>query len=121
MDGVFDVAHLRVGMRNRGTNRIAAAAEEGVAVPLTTLAAFAAAHGLTRIDALKIDVEGHETAILSHFLARAPESLRPRLLVCETLGSDADAAPLHRALREAGYAPLLRGRMNTVFELRPAG
>ncbi len=115
------VARLRVGTRNRGTNRIAAQTEEGVEVPLTTLAAFAAANGLARIDALKIDVEGHEAPILSHFFAHAPVSLRPRLLICETLGPDAGADPLHRALREAGYAPLLRGRMNTVFELRPGG
>lgn len=51
---------------NTGTNRIVGG-HQGVAkarISLTTLDAFVAAEGLSRVDAIKVDVEGHEYQVL---------------------------------------------------------
>lgn len=72
------------GKGNRGENMISAepVGVEVDAIPLETAVTEA---GLTTIDALKIDIEGHEPQVLGAFFARAPESLWPALIIMETL------------------------------------
>lgn len=109
-------ARLLIGAKNRGTNRLQTGASDGVSVEMMPLADFVARHGLARIDAMKIDVEGHEDKILGHFFAHAPPALHPRLLICETLDKGHGDDPLRNLIERAGYHPLARGRMNTVFQ-----
>ena len=68
---------------------------------------------------MKIDVEGHEAKILGHFFAHAPRSAHPRLLICETLNPGYGDDPLRNLIEQAGYRPIARGRMNTVYQLEP--
>jgi FkbM family methyltransferase len=66
---------------NLGESRFDAAGEIEVAVePLLDIVS---ALGVTRIDALKIDVEGYEDAALMPFFETAPKSLWPQRLVLE--------------------------------------
>jgi FkbM family methyltransferase len=108
-------ASLAIGSKNRGTNRLGTDGGNTISVPVTTLVDFVSSHGIDRIDAMKIDVEGHEQAILGHFFQHAPRALFPRLLVCETL--DKGPSPLRELIGSAGYRAMARGRMNTVFRL----
>lgn len=108
-------AALTIGSKNRGTNRLGADGGEAVTVPVTTLAAFVSEQGIERIDAMKIDVEGHEQAILGHFFRHANRGAFPGVLVCETL--EKGKSPLRQLLESVGYRQLARGRMNTVFRL----
>jgi FkbM family methyltransferase len=111
------VARLKIGEKNRGTNRLGTQAEEGVEVEMISLNEFVRRRGITSIDAMKIDVEGHETTILGHFFTHAPRSVFPRLLICETLDSMQNVDPLRMLIENAGYRLVARGRMNTVFRL----
>ena len=54
--------HLALHPGDTGQSRLAAA---GIPVTLRTLDALAAEHGLDRIDLVKVDVEGHEAAVLA--------------------------------------------------------
>jgi len=110
------VSRLKIGERNRGTNRLDSDAEEGVEVEMMSLSEFVAQKNISSIDAMKIDVEGHETTILGHFFAHAPRTVFPRLLICETLDSSHND-PLRTLIENAGYRLVARGRMNTVFQL----
>ena len=103
------VGHARFAFasaENRGTGHLASAGEAGDEVALTTLDAFVDEHGVTRLDALKLDVEGAECRVLSG----ARETLRrfrPAMLVelnppCLERAGSSEAALLG-ALSDLGY------------------
>lgn len=132
---------LHLDAANRGQNRLLPAGEEGsgsdeepggaggsravgeargirLAVPLRSLPRIAADEGLSRIDALKIDIEGMEHRVLRHFFDHAPETLWPRLLITEHHGTP-DHVALQGLLAELGYGTLLQTGLNRVLERIP--
>ena len=108
---------------NRGTGRILD--DGGQRVPAITLDAFVTEHGITRLDAMKIDVEGAEVRVL----AGGRETLKkfqPAILIelnpkrLEMLG--ASEAALLAALRDLGYEIHHVGKRGlTPFTGIPAG
>jgi len=78
---------FKVNRRNVGDSSIlfdqTTPREELIEVPSESLIDLVAKNGLTRIDAIKIDVEGAEDVILFPFFAGAPEALWPTLLLVE--------------------------------------
>lgn len=87
-----------------------------IAVPCLPLADILDRHGITRVDALKIDIEGAEDRALVPFFNAAPPALFPRLLILED-SRGSWRLPLPAALEKAGYALLKRTRMNLVWQL----
>ncbi|MGW1340977.1 FkbM family methyltransferase [Kribbella sp. NPDC002412] len=72
-------------------------------VPVVRLDDWAREHGLDRLDVVKVDIEGGETAALAgatHTLTR----LRPRAVLVEDKRPEASAR-LHAVLSELGYQP----------------
>jgi len=59
-----------------------------IRVPAQTLLRILGDAGITRVDALKIDVEGFEDRVLTGFFANAPQTLWPRAIVIEHLSRD---------------------------------
>lgn len=109
---------LVAGDGNAGENRIVAdrAADGSAArVRMTTLPAFLDDRKIDRIDALKIDVEGHEVAVLKPLFDHRPEAVWPRLIVCE-VPRDCDCE-IHRLLISQGYELTERGRLNGLYRL----
>ena len=90
--------------------------DRSVFVRVRTFDRWMESAALTRIDLLKIDVEGAETQVLSG-MARTFTHVRPRRIICETpMGSDAVAM-----LRAHGYSPSMLdeipdGIPNLLFE-----
>jgi FkbM family methyltransferase len=102
------VTNFRTDTRNRGESRAAASGEQQVRVrPLSAIIDEA---GAPRIDAMKIDIEGGETAALQGLFAGPGERYRPSYIIMEL--SHADASAL--LLRE-GYREILRTARNGVF------
>jgi FkbM family methyltransferase len=67
---------VRAGRRVRGHR-------EQITVPACTLHGLVTEHAFERIDALKLDIEGAEGRALRPFLATAPQTLWPRLILLE--------------------------------------
>jgi len=88
---------------------------EGREVPLKALAGLVAASRLVRIDAMKIDVEGHEDKVLPPFLATAPQSLWPRLVVIEHLARDRWRPDVISDAEARGYKVLFTTPNNTAL------
>ncbi|MCB2134849.1 MAG: FkbM family methyltransferase [Rhodobacteraceae bacterium] len=85
-------------------------------VPMRPLAAILAEHGVTRIDALKIDIEGFEDAALAPFLQTAPETMLPKRIVLERGGPDGgDYVGCVAAFSARGYELAGRTRSNSLY------
>ncbi|GJD43625.1 hypothetical protein AFCDBAGC_1477 [Methylobacterium cerastii] len=109
---------LFVDPRNRGESslKIVGTNESAqIKVPAVTLMDLVRTEGLTRIDAIKLDVEGAEDLILEPFLREAPPALLPKLLVIED-GVDQWQIDLPKLLEGHGYRETGRTRLNRMFE-----
>jgi len=76
--------HLGGGDINRGEAKLSAQSDTTETVVIDTLPRIARTLGLTRIDAMKVDIEGHDLKALTTFFEDASEKLHPSLLILET-------------------------------------
>jgi hypothetical protein len=81
-------------------SRHAVLAGAGATIPVVTIDAYLAAHGLPRADVLKLDVEGHELAALRG----ATAALRDGRVGAVTIEAMLDGGPAMRLLEELGFA-----------------
>jgi FkbM family methyltransferase len=112
-------AKLSTGGTNRGEGRLS---DHGQAVEVVTLGALCERLTVTRIDAMKLDIEGHDTRALTHFLTHSPEPVHPNIFIIER-GSDkalGNEQSHHSALVELAKSKdyLLRDvtPLNAIFE-----
>ena len=84
-------------------------------VPSRSLLSLLRAQGLSRVDAMKLDVTGAEDIILAAFLREAPQSLWPRVIIMEN-------TPQHwqedcvEMLKAHGWRMVQETRMNVFME-----
>lgn len=104
-------ARFAVNAASRGMSRLADSGE--TEVEARTLARIVQECGFSRIDAMKLDIEGAEAAALAPYLADAATP-RPAIVILETshAGHDGGGAAL---LAAAGYRAVLETRLNSVF------
>lgn len=110
-------AVLHVNRRQRGQNTLEAARAAGgtddrVAhtVEVDTLLNRLQQQDVRHVDALKIDIEGHEEPVLRHFFDHAPRSLWPRAILAEYTHDTHDA--VQTLLASAGYRVALETALN---------
>jgi FkbM family methyltransferase len=102
------VTQFRINTRNRGESRASAIGETQVRVrPLSAIIHEAR---VPRIDAMKLDIEGGESAALRGLFAAPDERYRPFLIIMELSHADASAV-----LVREGYREILRTARNGVF------
>jgi FkbM family methyltransferase len=104
--------------RNRGESsvKVMKSSQSGaVRVPTKTLLDLIGEEGFTRIDAIKIDVEGAEDLILEPFFRDAPLSLYPSLIFLEN-GHAQWQIDLPKLLEEKGYQLVLTTHLNLVYK-----
>ena len=114
--------NLFINDRNIGSSSLNAETEVGsrkraIEVPTRTLLSLVQEERLTRIDAIKIDVEGVEDRILGPFFTTAPSALWPPLLLLED-NRGAWKSDLLALLRQSGYAIVLETGGNIVMRRR---
>jgi FkbM family methyltransferase len=109
---------LFIDARNRGESSVKIVSPtEGnsIRVPAVTLLDLLRQEGFSRVDAIKLDVEGAEDLILDPFFRDAPESLYPALLIMED-GRGAWQMDLPAVLEARGYKVRMQTRLNLVYE-----
>jgi FkbM family methyltransferase len=104
---------------NLGASHIvtSAATANAVKVPALRLQRILHEAGASKVDALKIDVEGFEDRVLIGFFADAPQALWPRAVVIEHLSRDEWQQDCIADMIARGYRETGRNRSNT-FLLR---
>lgn len=104
---------LSDGGGNRGEARLS---NHGEAVTAMTLMELCTQTKLPQIDALKLDIEGVDFAVLKQFFQHAPARLHPKLMILEL---DAESErPLIELTQAHNYLIITRTRMNLVVRKR---
>jgi FkbM family methyltransferase len=86
-----------------------------IRVPALTLQRILGDAGITKVDALKIDVEGFEDRVLTGFFAQAPQTLWPRAVVIEHLSRKEWQQDCIDDMISRGYREERRTRSNTLL------
>lgn len=101
-----------VDRKSRGLSRIDPNGE--LRVIARSLSAILVDAKFDRIDAMKVDIEGHEFETLSVFFRDAPRALHPALIILETSHASEDNSA-EALLRRLGYRVRLNTRRNAVL------
>jgi FkbM family methyltransferase len=109
---------LSVGSSNEGGASMATkeGGEDSVDVAVRPLLDMIEEAGLSRIDALKIDIEGFEDQALIPFFKTSPRNLWPRLLILER-GDKDWRDDLMWTLTASGYSVRFQTKRNYVLEI----
>jgi len=108
------IGYLSGGERNRGETRLSERSDKSEEVVIDTLPRVARTLGLTYIDAMKMDIEGHDFKALTTFFEDAPIRLHPKLIIAEVGSSP--TSPLIELCKANGYSEITRTPLNAVFE-----
>jgi FkbM family methyltransferase len=111
---------LFLDAHNRGESsvKIVGSVQSGsVRVPAVALLDLLREEGFTKVDAIKLDVEGAEDLILDPFFRDAPAELYPALFLIED-GRGQWQIDLPKLLESKGYTLTRQTRLNLVFERR---
>lgn len=110
--------YLGAGEGNLGESRLVAAisGQDSETVVIDTLARICRTQGLAMIDAMKVDIEGHDLRAMTAFFDDTPERLHPQILILET-GKTANH-PLVSLCEAQDYAVKTRTGLNTILEKR---
>ena len=106
--------------RNKGESSVkivGSGQAKAIPVPAVTLLDLLNTEGFTKLDAIKLDVEGAEDIILGPFFRDAPISLHPSLLLLED-GRGQWQIDLPKLIEENGYELLVQTRRNLVYRKR---
>jgi FkbM family methyltransferase len=102
---------------NLGASHIVAgeAARDAIRVPSWRLQRILDEAGVSKVDALKIDVEGFEDRVLTSFFKEARQALWPRAVVIEHLSRDEWQEDCIADMLARGYAEAGKTRSNTLL------
>lgn len=112
------VARFQSGATNLGESRFDANGE--IEVQVRPLQSILQSQGVTRVDALKIDVEGFEDDVILPFFATAPKTLWPKRIVIEFTARADWKDDCIACLQDCGYVLSSKTRGNMLFELGDA-
>jgi len=87
-----------------------------ITVPSLRLERILTDANVSKVDGLKIDVEGFEDRVLTGFFRDAPQALWPRAVVIEHLSQDEWLADTIADMRARGYREAGKTRSNTLLE-----
>ena len=102
---------------NLGASHVASGQSGGhtFRVPAFTLQQILSDAGVTKVDALKIDVEGFEDRVLTPFFSDAPQTLWPRAVVIEHLERENWQQDCIDDMLARGYREQRKTRSNTLL------
>lgn len=102
---------------NRGENKIdTTGCAAGLTVPGHPIADAIANAGMSRVDAMKIDIEGFERPALEALFSGSEQALWPNILIMETYHDKGEDSALALCLSK-GYSVALETKLNSVLVL----
>lgn len=112
--------HVVSAQQGRSSLLPVAGGDTPVTVAVRPLTDILAEHGVARIDAMKIDIEGFEDRALVPFFATAPRSLWPRKVLIEVLGRGGSwEHDIIDDMLARGYEVAWQGKLDMLLALPP--
>ena len=109
-------ATLILSEKNKGENSIDISPDTtGMKIRIHSLPQWLTSNQISRIDVMKIDVEGHELDVLEPLFTICPAASWPRLLICELIHDD--KSNIKQLLQKCGYILEKQGRLNGIYRL----
>ena len=105
---------LFINSVNRGENSLSGEGES-IVVSGRPLGELLLEQDFPRVDAMKIDIEGHEYPALESFYRDADPRIWPHVLILEAVHIDPEQSPIELCLRH-GYRLIEETKMNVVLE-----
>lgn len=99
--GALERSNYQSGGNRLAANETNASSDNQFEVDVTTLFNLCEINEITSINTLKIDIEGHEKKVLSHFFSHAPKTMWPQCIVIERV-HDADGI-VESLINQHGY------------------
>jgi FkbM family methyltransferase len=93
----------------RGSSSFLVEGEQSVEVECRTLASLLDEHGVTRVDGMKVDIEGMGTRVLTRFFAECRPAQAPRVVVAEK----EDGLP--ELMAANGYTAVYESALNSTY------
>jgi FkbM family methyltransferase len=109
---------IETDRENYGASHVypdASARSDAIRVPAKRLLSILREQNVTKIDSLKIDVEGYEDRVLVGFFRDAPPALWPRAIAIEHLSRDDWADDCLADMLARGYTEAGKTRSNTLL------
>ena len=91
---------------------------EGIDIQMCCLEEILERNNVSKVDALKIDIEGYEERALVPFFKKAPRSLFPKAIVIEHTSNGLWQTDLLPFLADKGYVEETRTRSNAMLKLK---
>jgi FkbM family methyltransferase len=115
------VAEFWVNEGQRGTNSLEAPTQKNsrqrkTQVEVRTLSDVIKEKGITKIDIMKIDIEGHEPPVLRHFFANVPSGCWPVFLIGEV--SHLPVEQRDTLVPNDHYEIIAKTKLNTIWKRR---
>ena len=108
------------GGRNAGTNSLKAESMKKTSsydlVTTMPLQEILENEEISRVDILKIDIEGYEDQVLWPFIKSAPESILPKYLLLEVVHNHLWTAELFKLLKDKNYVLTMDTNLNHLYE-----
>lgn len=98
-----------------GASLLEAQSGQKIKIPCLPLKSILEKNGVTKVDILKIDIEGAEDTVLIPFFDAVPETLWPRILILENSPAQW-RQDLKKTLAEKGYTLIRQTRMNLIYK-----
>ena len=86
-----------------------------IQVPVVNLYDTLTEHGFSRVDGLKIDIEGYEDRVLFPYFASAPQPMWPRVLLMEYCQGNLWERDCLALCESLGYRRIFSSELNTVL------
>ncbi len=108
---------VRLNTENCNPGTATVTEDDAGGIPMVPLLDLLEKHGIKRIDAFKIDIDGFEDKALTPFFRDAPDELLPRRFVLETILLPDQPEGFVQLMLDRGYVEVGRTRSNGLFEL----
>ncbi len=112
----FGTLSLQSVAGNPGTATVGKSGTGHYDLPMKPLVDILESHNISKVDVMKVDIDGSEEMAMIPFLQSAKRELLPKRLVMEHILINENNSTLLHAIKQAGFVVIGKTKSNTLYE-----